>query len=124
MGNKMCLKSSVHILAAWVALCSCTVRNIQNTTLDVDRNLAYCDSQVQKTLKEISGKNVMPRNILHNEAHWNLCPVEITEWTVGFWPGILWYNYENTGDMEDKDAAVYYTDLLLPSFSLLKNFLL
>jgi unsaturated chondroitin disaccharide hydrolase len=110
----MCLKSSVYILAAWVALCSCTVRNIQNTTLDVDRNLAYCDSQVQKALKEISGKNGMPRNILHNEAHWNLCPVEITEWTVGFWPGILWYNYENTGDMEDKDAAVYYTDLLVP----------
>ena len=56
----------------------------------------------------------MPRNIMDSLIHWKLVSVDITEWTVGFWPGILWYNYENTEKASDADAAVYYTNLLEP----------
>lgn len=81
---------------------------------DANESLAYCNSQVQKTLVDISGQNMMPRNILENQDKWNLVPVKIEEWTVGFWPGILWYNYENTSSEDNIDAAIYYTDLLEP----------
>ena len=57
---------------------------------------------------------MMPRNIMDSLNHWKLVPVDISEWTVGFWPGILWYNYENTQNKKDADAAVYYTELLNP----------
>lgn len=91
---------------------SCTEK--QDQTFDVDSNLNYCDIQTTKTLAEISGKNMIPRNIQTNERSWNLRPIEIGEWTVGFWPGTLWYNYENTRKSTDADAATYYTDLLEP----------
>ncbi len=87
-------------------------RCVNELSLDVDKNLAYCDNQVQRTLSEISGQNGIPRNIMANETHWNMRPVTIQEWTVGFWPGILWYNYENTRRNEDLDAAVRYTEML------------
>ncbi|MDR1091502.1 MAG: glycoside hydrolase family 88 protein [Prevotella sp.] len=96
-----------------VLLFSCN--NKENTNLlDADKELAYCNTQVHKTLSEIDGKGMMPRNILANRTTWNLVPVKIEEWTVGFWPGILWYNYENTRKSTDADAATYYTDLLEP----------
>ncbi len=38
--------------------------------------------------------------------------MDISEWTVGFWPGILWYNYEQTKNEANKRNAVYYTELL------------
>ena len=96
-----------------VLLLSCTPKN-ESVSFDVDKNLAYCNTQIQRTLSEISGKQMMPRNIMDSLDHWKLVPIEISEWTVGFWPGILWYNYENTKNMMDADAATYYTDLLYP----------
>lgn len=97
---------------AILLLSSCEEK--KDTALDTNKELSYCESQVNKTLTEISGKNMMPRNIMDSLNHWKLVPVEISEWTVGFWPGTLWYNYENTKTTNDLDAATYYTDLLKP----------
>lgn len=96
-----------------ISLCACAPK-VANNTLDVDRELNYCNEQVQKTLSRIGDTTMMPRNILAGQAHWNLVPVRIEEWTVGFWPGILWYNYENTQSEEMLDAARYYTNILEP----------
>lgn len=96
-----------------ISLCACAPK-VSNNTLDVDRELNYCNEQVQKTLSRIGDTTMMPRNILAGQAHWNLVPVRIEEWTVGFWPGILWYNYENTQSEEMLDAARHYTEILEP----------
>lgn len=96
-----------------VSLCSCEPK-VANNTLDVDRELNYCNGQVQKTLNCIGDTTMVPRNILAGQSDWNLVPVRIEEWTVGFWPGILWYNYENTHSKEMLDAARHYTDILEP----------
>ena len=92
---------------------SCSKTN-KEPSIDVNLNLEYCNKQVERTLSEISGKEMMPRNILANESSWNLVPIKISEWTVGFWPGILWYNYEGSGGQTNLDAATYYTELLYP----------
>lgn len=109
------MKQSKFLIALLltVSIMSCSEKN-SNQAFDVDKELAYCNTQVHRTLSEISGKKMMPRNIMDSLSHWKLVPVEISEWTVGFWPGILWYNYENTGKPFDADDAVYYTDLLEP----------
>lgn len=86
----------------------------EEQTLDAYKELNYCNKQIERTLAEISGQQMIPRNILKGEKHWNLRPVSIGEWTVGFWPGILWYNYEHTRNTHDVDVATYYTDLLEP----------
>ena len=99
----------VTLLAVCFLSCS---REKENTLLDINSELNYCDNQIHKTLREIEGRNMMPRNIPDSLTHWNLVPIAISEWTVGFWPGILWYNYENTKSESDKEAAIFYTGLL------------
>lgn len=96
-------------VAAAVSGCAST-----DAGFDADRQLAYCNSQIDRTLEQIAGTDMMPRNIAEDAVSWKLVPVRINEWTVGFWPGILWYNYEFTGNGDDACAAEYYTGLLEP----------
>ncbi len=62
-------------------------------SLDVDRELHYCQSQVQRTLVELAPIDYTqtPRNIASGKKHWNLRNAKTPEeWCSGFFPGILW----------------------------------
>ncbi|BES61736.1 glycoside hydrolase family 88 protein [Dysgonomonas capnocytophagoides] len=107
----MKLKSLLTVFSLAFFLLSCSQRT-NSPVFNVDKELSYTNNQVDRTLSEIAGRDMMPRNIMDSLSHWKLVPVDITEWTIGFWPGILWYNYENTNKPNDADAATYYTDLL------------
>lgn len=109
----MRLTNLLTVVPLVVFLLSCSIEK-NNTKPDIEKDLNYCSNQITKTLAEISGKDMMPRNIMDSLNNWKLVPVDISEWTVGFWPGILWYNYENTQNKKDADVAVYYTELLNP----------
>lgn len=109
----MKLKSLLTVFSSAFFLLSCSQRT-NTPVFNVDKELSYTNNQVDRTLSEIAGRDMMPRNIMDSLSHWKLVPVDITEWTIGFWPGILWYNYENTNKPNDADAATYYTDLLDP----------
>ncbi|MDR0729464.1 MAG: glycoside hydrolase family 88 protein [Prevotellaceae bacterium] len=85
-----------------------------NTPFNVEKELNYCNLQLKKTGVEISGNNRMPRSIADTAARWKQEDVKIESWTVGFFPGILWYNYEYTNEPSDAEVAVYYTNLLYP----------
>ncbi|MDR1883924.1 MAG: glycoside hydrolase family 88 protein [Prevotella sp.] len=86
----------------------------KSVQFDVDKALDYCNHQVKRTLSAIDGTAMTPRNIPVNSEQWKLVPVSIYDWTVGFWPGILWYDYENTRNEEIGRAAVHYTESLQP----------
>lgn len=109
----MKIKLFAQILSLAVTVTACYQKTVDKP-FDVERSLDYCNTQVNKTLIEIRGINRMPRNIMDSLTIWELVPVCIGEWTIGFWPGILWYNYENTQNLNDANAAAYYTDLLKP----------
>lgn len=100
-------------LAMAISLCACTPK-VASYAFDVDRELNYCDTQIQKTLNRIGDTTMVPRNILAGQSDWNLVPVRIDEWTIGFWPGILWYSYENTRDENLLNSAKHYTEILEP----------
>lgn len=78
---------------------------------DEEKSLNYCNIQINKTLYEIENDSCgLPRNIGKSGKKWNLTTPY--DWTSGFWPGILWYNYENTNDEFIKRKAVQYTNCL------------
>lgn len=79
---------------------------------DVKTSLTYCAEQARKTLVSIPDNGVMPRNIDSSKTDWRYVPVD--DWTSGFWPGILWYIYEATGDEQWKKEADRYTRMLTP----------
>ncbi len=83
----------------------------------VDSALVYCDSQIHRTLSELSGDTgidytMMPRNILGGQSTWNLRKADKKEWCGGFWPGILWYDYEATEDTLILHEALRFTESL------------
>ena len=88
--------------------------------LDVDKQLEYCHKQVGRALNELRRKDgsydfsMEPRNILKGDRQkgWNCRKATPEEWCDGFWPGILWMDYQNTGDEAVRKAAEGYTESL------------
>lgn len=95
-------------------LCACAGNADSSCTVDVDAALAYCAGQTNRTLLELKGDSaidytMMPRNILDNENRWNCRKATKDEWCAGFWPGVLWYDYEYTGDEKIRQEAERFT---------------
>lgn len=82
---------------------------------DADEALAYCDAQVRRTLDELAQRDggvdytMMPRNIADSASHWYCSKVTKDEWCAGFWPDILWYDYEYTNDPAIRQEAEKFT---------------
>lgn len=72
--------------------------------LDVSRDLDYCDRKVHASLDALRADSSyvalmkMPRNISPDGRHWTCRDVCAEEWCSGFWPGVLWYDYQHTGN--------------------------
>lgn len=90
---------------------SCTQKN---DVAFVNEALQYCADQTERSLIELKKDSaidysMMPRNILKGESKWNCRKATKEEWTAGFWPGVLWYDYEFTQDEKIKNEAEKFT---------------
>ena len=87
--------------------------------LDVANDLNYCHECVCNTLDDLlqgdsTNYAMMPRNIAPDDSVWSLRPATPDEWCSGFWPGILWLDYEATRDERIEREARRYTEALEP----------
>lgn len=107
------IKRVLAVSAVCAALAGCTAGS-GNFTREAEKGLGYCAGQTERTLAQISPAGCMmsPKNIAPGDSTWNLYPVSKELWTEGFWPGILWYDYEYTGDSKILEAAEKYTEAL------------
>jgi unsaturated chondroitin disaccharide hydrolase len=79
----------------------------------VNKSIQYCIQQSETTLKYLPNQQPnIPRSIAVNSANWKY--VDYKDWTCGFWPGILWMNYEITKDTLWKKAADTFSSQLIP----------
>jgi Highly conserved protein containing a thioredoxin domain len=101
-------KNLFWAVACAIAFVSCNAAK----KFDVNESLKYCNHQVERSLKELKVDTLTPRNIADTASTWKL--VDYKDWTSGFWPGILWYDYEFTKDEKIKEKAIKYTELLKP----------
>lgn len=105
-------------LLAGLGLCLLAACAGSKEELNVDKALDYCDVQVHRTLAELKADNgsidytLMPRNIMDSLTTWHCRKATKEEWCSGFWPGILWYDYEATGDEQIKAEAEKFTSSL------------
>lgn len=104
--NKIIVGLSMLVLSA----CS----SLKVDTFDVNKSLEYCASQTQRSLGELKGDSVidytmMPRNIANTSEIWSCRKATKEEWTAGFWPGVLWYDFENTNEIGIKEEAEKFT---------------
>ena len=102
-------------LCAGFGLCLLAACTTPERGFDVDEALGYCDGQVRRTLAELKGTDdsidytMMPRNIADSLDSWHCRRAAKEEWCSGFWPGILWYDYEATGDEAVRKEAEQFT---------------
>lgn len=99
---------AVFYLFLYIGFSSCN----NKMEIDVDKELAYCEQQAIRTLHDIPTLKDIPNSINKDNINWNF--TRSGSWTSGFWPGILWYLYENTQDENWKNAAIESTELILP----------
>ena len=109
------MKKIVVGLAVMLGFCTCAHQ--PSGTLDVNKALDYCAEQTQRTLAELKTDSgidytMMPRNIMTDEHHWNCRKATKEEWCAGFWPGVLWYDYEYTQDKHILEEAKKFTNSL------------
>ena len=87
-------------------------------SLDINNELDYCHAQVERTLSELKDAKgqldytMMPRNIMDSLSTWHCREVSEKEWCGGFWPGVLWYDYEHTQNVKIMEEAEKYTSSL------------
>lgn len=90
--------------------CSCKTKP---GSLDVNKELDYCLQQTSEAIKDLkSDSSFIPRSIGNGKKEWRY--VNYRDWTCGFWPGILWYEYEYTWDIKWKIEAARYAEALFP----------
>ena len=109
------MKKIVVGLAVVLGFCTCAHQ--PSGTLDVNKALDYCAKQTQRTLTELKTDSgidytMMPCNIMADEQHWNCRKATKEEWCAGFWPGVLWYDYEYTKDKQVLEEAENFTHSL------------
>lgn len=72
-----------------------------------------CHAKVGHALHQLTADScnymVAPRNVAPGDTCWAQRPVTAEEWCSGFWPGVLWFDYEATGDTAVMRQADLYT---------------
>ncbi|ANW95346.1 glucuronyl hydrolase [Wenyingzhuangia fucanilytica] len=91
-----------------VFLSGCSAGKQKTTKTDVKVTLDKNAVKIKESLKSLKVANGFPRNIPNGQNNWKL--VGVKDWCSGFWPGVLWYDYEYTQDEEIRKAAEEFTE--------------
>lgn len=105
------MRNKTILLLASLLVISTACKQTSND-FSVDDNLEYCKSQALRTLAVNPSNNAIPNSIDRDSINWHFTTPD--SWTSGFWPGVLWYLYENTKEEKWKVAAENYTQMILP----------
>ncbi len=81
-----------------------TLNGIASQLELLDENIIKVQAEAPLTAN--GQRKVVPRTINKDGS---LSVVPAGDWTAGFYPGVLWYMFELTGEQEWKDKAVKYT---------------
>jgi hypothetical protein len=107
----------IPLMAVLLAIVSCSTpaeKTKEITLDDIAAQLRLLDENVLKLqaedpTTENGQPRVLPRTINKDGS---LFVTPAGDWTSGFYPGVLWYMYELTGEAEWKEKAVKYTAFL------------
>ena len=80
--------------------------NAPVTPPELSRLFQFAAIQLSNTVVQMGNTNTYPRSTQTN-GHWNT--VNNSDWTSGFFPGCLWYLYEQTSDPNFKKWAQQWT---------------
>lgn len=86
-----------------------TSKNV--TTIDLQKQIDDCENQLQISVPKLTDLKKHPRLIDTNKKEWKQVGNHKLIWTSGFYPGVLWYAYEVTGNERWKTEAIKRTEV-------------
>lgn len=98
----------LFLIACFILVVACDSPQTKSPAFNPDTMLDASVLKTRETLKGLSDSNSFLRNIPKGETNWK--KVGVRDWCSGFWPGVLWYSYEYSGDESIKREAEKYTD--------------
>lgn len=97
----------LFLIAISLLMFACTSTQKKETVFNPSKMLDLSAKKIKKTSLELSNSSEFLRNIPKGKVDWKV--VGVKDWCSGFWPGVLWYAYEASGDKELKAEAERFT---------------
>lgn len=79
--------------------------------IDLDKQINDCINQLKIAVPKLTDLTRHPRFIEKDDREWHQVKNDKLIWTSGFYPGILWYAYDLTGDERWKKEAIKRTEI-------------
>ena len=97
----------LFLIAISLLMFACASPKEKETAFNPTKVLDLSAKKIKKTSLELTNSNEFLRNISKDSTDWNV--VGVKDWCSGFWPGVLWYAYEASGDEELRGEAERFT---------------
>lgn len=95
------------ILFVSLLIFSCASEKKEDLGFSANKVLQDNAIKIKTTEQTLGDVNKFPRNIPNGQTTW--ATVGVKDWCSGFWPGVLWYAYEASGDEYLKKEAEKFT---------------
>lgn len=113
------LKEKYSIMKKRMTFCAIAFLSIVTVSCaqkDNKHNIGnFCDATLKRASDQLSlleqdaeKEQKIPRTVSHGKISW---AEDIFDWTEGFFPGSMWYNFENTGDSVWLNKADHFQTL-------------
>lgn len=80
-------------------------------SIDLEKQIDDCELQLEIAVPKLTDLTKHPRFIENYQTEWEQVDNDELIWTSGFYPGILWYAYNVTGNEKWKDEAIKRTEV-------------
>jgi unsaturated chondroitin disaccharide hydrolase len=101
----------IGIVIVVMGVINSTSAKAQSEKLPLDRVWHFAQGQLKQTTMEWKDSVRYPK-CTGADGKWITSPIQY--WTSGFFPGCLWYAFEQSGDLSIRDAALRWTAGLEP----------
>jgi unsaturated chondroitin disaccharide hydrolase len=85
--------------------------NQTEQNIDLQKLINDCENQLEITVPKLTDLSKHPRLIDADKKEWKQVTNDKLIWTSGFYPGILWYAYDVTGNEKWKNEAIKRTEV-------------
>jgi unsaturated chondroitin disaccharide hydrolase len=110
MSKMKTMKKNLLLITTALILISCNSVKKEEAAFSSSEMLGLSVNKIKETSLKLTNSSEYLRNIPKGSTEWNV--VGVKDWCSGFWPGVLWYAYEASGDKVLKEEAERFTSAI------------
>ena len=104
------MRFNIFFLFLLIAFAGCT-KSSNPSHIDLQKQIDDCENQLKIAVPKLTDLTKHPRLIDKDKKEWKEVTNDKLIWTSGFYPGVLWYAYDITGNERWKNEAIKRTEV-------------